>query len=229
MKFVCLLLFILVFKESNCQNEKTSSDTKISVGLNFSPEICYRTLKDNSGNSNINNLIDLKNKWEEPGFGFTTGVNVRYHISQIFLIEGALQYLNFKYKNTFDSTGLNFGDMIDPRYGFIYPTVGAVNHFHYLNLPLKFKVRFGKSKIMFISGAGITPGILLKNIDPLEEYNSFNLFSSISAGIEYNINENISLNIEPQFNYGVLKINEYDVTEHLWHGGINFACYYNLK
>jgi hypothetical protein len=102
----------------------------------------------------------------------------------------------------------------------------------------------GKNKIRFISSMGLTTNIFLnyeqtnvsvysdrtEKVQSSQDYDfkRFNLSPTISAGIDYNINEKMSLRLETIFRYGVLKIIDAPVTAHLYKGGLNMSYFIGL-
>jgi hypothetical protein len=101
------------------EKPKASAEFKrLLIGLNISPDYCYRTLKNNDDSAIGSMIIDLRNKNEVPKIGYTAGLNICYNISRHLGIEAGVQYSNKGY--AFKNSDLVFGDMIDPRYGFAY-------------------------------------------------------------------------------------------------------------
>ena len=60
------------------------------------------------------------------------------------------------------------------------------------------------------------------------DYNKVNISPSVSAGIDYRINDRHHLRIEPTFRYGVLKIIDEPITGYLYSGGLNIGYYFGI-
>ena len=237
--FITLLTIItLPTVGQNAENNATS----LSVGINLSPDIAYRNLESSSS------VGSLK---EEPKFGYTGGVNLKYNVTPRFSLEAGAQYSNKGY--AFKNSELIYADMIDPRYGFVYQNVGdapthlrRIYNFHYFDIPVRGIFSFGKNKISFLASAGITTNILLKttttsileykggkkekkNQEYPYDFRKINISLIVSAGINYKINDKFNISAEPTFRYGILKITDAPVTAFLWNAGMNVSCYYVLK
>ena len=192
------------------------------------------------------------NDLETFKIGYTAGLNVCFKVTNKFSVEAGLQYSNKGY--SFKMQELVYGDMIDPRYGFIYLTNGPtgptklkfVYNYHYFDIPIRAILCFGNKKLKLITSAGITTNLLVnatttsistyedgnivrKTSDQAYNYKTLNLSPSISAGIIYSINDKIHLQAEPTLRYGILKIIDSPVTAYLWNSGLNISIYYAVK
>jgi len=247
-----MIISLATLGQDTLQKATTTEFKRLLFGVNISADYCYRTLKNNNGNSTTSSIIDLRDKSEEPKLGYTAGLNICYNFSKHLGIEAGLQYSNKGY--AFKNSELTFADMIDPRYGFIYPGNGGVgpkkvkfiyNHI-YLDVPVRVIFSFGEKRIQFVTSVGLTTNIFIKatqtsifeyeNGDTKRETNdqqynfrSINISPILSAGIDYRINHRINLRVEPTIRYGILKIIDAPLTTYLWSSGLNFSCYYTLK
>ena len=104
----------------------------------------------------------------------------------------------------------------------------------------------GKSKLRFISSVGFTTNFLLSvkqnttyeyadgrtdkgKQSSTSGFKKIDISPTISAGIDYRLNDKMSLIAEPMFEYGVIKTRDTPVTEHLWNALVNIGFYYALK
>lgn len=250
--FVTMLISLAVFGQDTL-NSKTSAEFKrLLFGVNISPDYCYRTLKGDDRSSSIALIIDMQNKNEEPKIGYTAGLNLCYNKSKHLGIELGVQYSNKGYASK--KSDLTFGDIIDPRFGFVYSTNSSspptkakyfYNHI-YIDIPVRAIFSFGEKRIHFITSIGVATNILLKatttsvleyeNGDTKQEthdqrynFNSLNISPTISVGIDCKISNKINLRVEPTLRYGLLKIIDAPISAYLWSGGLNLTCYYVLK
>lgn len=235
---IILLSFSLIAWSQDTTKTTQNSNKQLFLGLSFSPDLAYRT---ESSNYYFTEEI--------AKIGYTTGISARLNITKKFDLESGLFFSNKGYKNNF--YGLTFGDMIDPRRGFIYNTQNApseveyIYSYYYLDIPIKAVFTFGQRKIHFFTSAGITPNILIKATETSSityqsgnnetntqdapfNYNHFNLSPTISLGISRNTEKSI-LKIEPYYSYGLLKIINAPSTAYLWNYGINIAYYININ
>lgn len=253
MKFNGIILLIFLISRTGSGQDTTRSNTsnltaKLLLGINFSPDYCFRSVNYQDG---YRQAASFTNK-QIPKFGFTSGINLKYNFSKHFGIQFGLQYSSKGY--AFDLSDLTFGDMIDPRFGFIYQTqtlfegtpAKFVYNYNYLDIPLIVEFIFVKNKIHFITGIGITTNILLstsetavsKNIngdskcytfDMIGDYNALNISPTISAGVEYRLCNKINLRAAPTFQYGLIELIDSPIHTHLWNAGFNISCFYRLK
>jgi hypothetical protein len=243
--------FVFLISFSACAFGQSEDFKKIQIGINVSPDICYRTLQNNNGSSFSAIIIDMRDENEIPKFGYTAGINACYNISSRIGIETGIYYSNKGYRTK--EADLIFGDQSDPRYGFIYSNSGSgsgtvrfVYDYFYFDIPLKANLKIGKRKICFISSLGFAINIFSKEIitsivegdngnSDTESYTSHFDYEKITlsaiacAGVAYKLNDKIELRAEPTFRYGLLKIIDTPVTGYLWSGGFNVGFYYALK
>lgn len=254
MKLISILLTTVistnVFGQEKQIDIPTSDFKQVQIGVNFSPDFCFRTLKNNDGSSISDIVLNLRNENETIKFGYTTGLNICFNFKKFVALETGIQYSNKGYQALMKD--LTYGDMIDPRYGFIYATSGTaptkakfIYNYHYIDIPLKVNFTFGKKKIRLISSVGLTTNIFIKetsasvleysdgktdrkNYPTTFDYNKINISPIISVGIDYKINNRMNLRIEPTFRYGVLKIINTPIIGYLWNGGLNIGYYFGL-
>lgn len=256
-----LFIFLIFISLTGLAKETTPSDSilncgRFSIGINLSPDICYRSIKKDHGNDPITEtIIIFDNKEEIPKFGYSGGINVCYKYSKHFSFETGIQYSNKGYSDKkSDWSNLTFGDMIDPRYGFVYQTQVPTGlksfqvrfNYLYLDVPIRAIYSFGKKRFSFLTSIGVTTGYLMKanstvikrfdngdvkrtNQKQIDNFNDINISTSVSLGVAYRVNKKIDVKIEPTFRYGLTKIENYEIANYLWSAGLNFSCYYKLK
>ncbi len=248
---VALLVSLASFGQDTLKLNAPREFKRFLIGINISPDYCYRTLESTNGSSISNTIIELRDKDEEFKIGYTSGLNFCYNISKNFGIESGLQYSNKGY--AIKLSNFTFGDMIDPRYGFVYTNgtagpkkVKFVYNYHYLEVPARAIFSFGEKRIHFVASIGVTTNILINatqrsvfeyeegdtkrnTIDQPYDFNSLNITPTVSIGMDYKISDKINLRVEPTLRYGLLRIIETPVTAYLWNGGLNITGYYAIK
>lgn len=224
---------------------------RLLVGINFSADYCYRTLKVKEEFFNSESVISFRNNIEQPNFGYTTGINVCITGNKNLGIEGGIQFSNKSYGTK--KQELIWGDVLDPRYGFVYDTTIAhptflsnIYDYYYFDIPIRVIYSLGQKRLRLIASAGLTTNIFLKatNTAILEyengdierktqddnfEYNAINLSPTISLGIDYRLSNSFNLRVEPTARYGILKIIDAPLTGYLWNAGLNVSCYYAIR
>jgi hypothetical protein len=250
------LIFIIVFSACCFAQEEENFRGKIkysrfSAGITVSPDICYRTLKNTNGSSINEFIIDMRDEREIPIVGYSAGINICYNITPSIGIETGIALANRGYKT--EKTDLNFGDQIDPRYGFTYTNTGSggptgqfIYDYYYFDIPLKVNFKVGKGRTYFISSLGFALNILSKatvtsvvdgnNGSSITEsytsqfnYEKIGVSAIASAGAGYKLNSRITFRAEPTFRYGLTDIIDAPITANLWSGGFSISCFYILS
>lgn len=255
MKLITFLLTILItvklYGQENPEAAATGDFKKIQIGVNFSPDYCFRTLQNNDGSASSDMDVKWRNENETGKLGYTTGINMIFNLNKNIGVGVGIQYSNKGYQIKLED--LNFGSMIDPRRGFTGNTSGAaitsakfIYNDYYIDIPLKLNFSFGKKKIRFVTSVGVATNIfitetstmVLKYSDGTKDrdtqktsynYNKVNVSPLVSAGIDWKFNVRNNLKIEPTVRYGVLKIIDAPVTGYLWNAGLNISYYFGLK
>ena len=225
---------------ANAQDAKNKMGKKIAVGVSFSPDYSYRTLKNNDGSSSSDMIIDIRNDIEKAKAGYATGFNLNIPITGKLEIQTGVLYSDKGYKT--------------PQRATVFPVPGpgqathykAKSSFSHIDIPFKVNFISGTGKVKFIAGAGLSAGYLLSKSEvitfiyadgtrkkydqyPDHDYNKFSLTSVISTGVELKSKENITLRAEPTFRYGLLKIIDGPVSARLWNVGLNLGIYMQLR
>ncbi|MBL0183329.1 MAG: PorT family protein [Chitinophagaceae bacterium] len=238
-------LFILLITASSFtaqgQGNKPAKHFKqIQVGINFSPDYDFRTLKNNDGSSSSGLVIKSRNDVEAVKFGYTTGFNICINFSQLAALETGIQYSNKGYKTKKQALFYappNPGLPVNSK---------SIYSYQYIGIPLKVKVGFGNGKVRFLSSVGLMANFLLnvkqtsiyeysdnrtekKKQSTTAGYKKVDISPTISVGIDYKISSRIHLTAEPTFRYGIIKTTDTPVTENLWNAGLNIGAYYSLK
>ena len=236
-KSIILLLLSFSIIPSFLIAQETISNTKVikekgfSLGIHFSPDLCNGRLKGLDDREITSFWLNDINKYKKVKFGFRIGINTCYRLSKSFSIETGLQYSNEGFRST--GSDIVYGDMIDPRYGFIYTSQSAKlsipsPDYHYLNIPLQANYYFGKNK-SFLVGFGVITGFLLKTSIQSDNFNPISLSPTLSFGIEPQITEKMFLRFEPQFRYALTSVIDEAVIAYLWSIGLKISYYYKLN
>lgn len=211
---------------------------KVQIGINISPDLCFRKLCNNDSSTIINWFIDERNRLEKVKTGYSIGLNVCFNIKKFISLESGMHYSNKGYQTIKQDYTVSQPDPVIPDQSkFIYS-------FHYIDIPLKLNLMLGQHKIRYFTSVGLTTNFFIKevvtNLSYFSDrtvktkyksdynYQHLNLSPTFSIGIDYKIKDNMSLRIEPYFSYGLLKIIDAPITGYLYSGGLNIACYLEL-
>jgi len=250
---IFLLIQLDVFSQGDLVNE-----SKYSIGVNFSPDFCYRNLVNNENDpvnkEVVNTLMMNRDNNEFAKIGYTCGALIKYKSNKKWAWESGIQISNLGYSSRLST--IIFPNQIDPTKGFVKPTPDPngkhmdkmkwVYSHNYITIPIRIYFNHGYRKLKFVTSAGVSGAMLLnstirnitkytdgskergKSHKQKEEYNKFNLFLMVSAGASYQIRNNIHLVLESKVNYGTLKIINTPLTVYLWNTGLSASCYYTL-
>jgi len=142
-KKLTLLIFALGTLAVYGQNQESVSihnNDKIQVGVYFSSDICYRTLKENEANdTSAASFITYRNLTEEPKTGFTTAISFNYKLSKKVYFETGLQYSNKGYQVYNRYLQVIQNDSIELHSIF-------KDNFQYISIPIKFYAYLSKKK-----------------------------------------------------------------------------------
>ena len=206
---------------------------RLEISISAAPEICYRTLLNNDGSENSTSIIHYRNENETVKMGYTGGLHLGYNFNERFGFQTGIQYAN----RGFSTKKIDIaGSLIDP----VIPESFKYNYnYHYLEIPTKVNFSFGTNRMRLTTSAGVSSAFLIKqsrtyigyykdtttrqDMTSIDTYNRFNLFATISAGVEMRISPNMSIKVEPTFRYGLLKIIETPVSGHWYSGGVNVS------
>ena len=237
-----ILILIMIILSFSIQGQKIKQNHKLQFGLNFSPDYSFRTLKNSDGSASSDIVIQSRNNSEIYKLGFTMGLNVRFDCSQSIGFETGIQFSNNGYKT---KTRYLFYDP-GPPVQTLPLTVMTLYSFQYVGIPVKAIFSFGKRKAHFISSIGFMTNLLLneieinnysynngttdkKTVSRPNEFKKIDVSPMISGGIDYSINVNTHILIEPTFRYGIIKIKDAPVSEKLWNAGLNVGIYHVIK
>lgn len=234
--FLSFLAFCIAYEISGQSTERG----QLFLGFSFSPNLCYRTLINKSTDSSqlADALIKERNESESIKPGYTTGLNIVYQINSNISIATGLHYSNIGYQSKVIQAKVLVPDPNIPT------KFKSKYHFHFVEIPLKFNYIFNEAKFQMFGSFGINTQLFQKEMavsiayfsDHTERnrretqyvYNAINISPSISAGINYPINERLKLSLEPIIRYGITNLIKAPISSHLYSVGINTGIYYKL-
>ena len=237
MKQITVLLLILTTLNSFAQEEANTLDFKrVQIGINVSPDICYRMLKDTDHSSASGFISTYNNNNEIIKVGYTAGLNVCFNLSHLIGLETGIQYSNKGYQTKFQE--LFFAGYIQDA----PMKVKYIYNFHYIDIPVKVNFTFGKNKVRFFTSVGLTTNVFIeetqtrisvysngkqKGTSPTNiDYNRINISPTVSVGFDYKINNRMNLRVEPTFRYGILTIIDAPIHGYLFSAGLNISYYF---
>ena len=227
MNKLLLITLILSASVSFGQRKSTSSENAskgFQLGLNASPDYCFRT---------------MPSYFEVPKLGYTFGLNTAYQFNQLFSVETGLYYSNKGCQTSKMDLVFFVPDPANPNQAqYIY-------NYHFIDIPLKANFTVGSRKIKFFTSVGLTTNLFIKEtqtniyvysdrtdintISPsLMDIRKVNFTPTLSTGIDWSLNPNVNLRVEPNFQYSALSFTNTPLTGNLFSAGLKMSVYYRL-
>jgi Outer membrane protein beta-barrel domain len=247
--FSCVMCSHIIAQTPDAASE-LAKPSRLKLGIGFSPNFAFRTLIDNEESTTTNGIIENRNEIETAKIGYHCGISVGYQLSKKWQLQSGLLYNRRGYSALL--TNLVYGDIIDPRKGFLSAT-GSAPHsirfnysFNYLDLPISIHyTAMQKGNFKLLAGLGASAGFMLNasrqsvyyytsdktrrtRSKDATDYNLFNASALVLVGAEYTVSAKWSARVEPNFNYTLTSLIDAPIDARLWSAGINFRCIYNL-
>lgn len=229
------LLFILISSVVFGQTAEPVSSSKVSIGISFSPDYCYRSLH---SESSFQLGTEFRDTMEVAKLSYTTGLSLLFKPWDRVSFETGLYFSDKGYKTKV----MDLYD-INPLIHLAVNRVKTTYHYYYLDIPLKLNYYLLKGKVDLFVSAGVSANIYLsqratcKLEDPEEtqtissrgDLSQLNMAVLISGGIDYEISNRLNLRIEPIFRHAITPIVEAPIKEYHYSIGANFGLYYTLS
>ena len=238
MKLLISLLLILPLT-ALCQKKDTIRTGKISIGLSFSPDYCYRYL---SAQESAKWIANHRDSIENPMFGYTAGINAAYRLNKRITFEAGFLFSDRGEKYTYDFSNAH---PINPNDPFL-PIFSTVrNHYYYIDIPIKVNVNLISKRSKFYIFAGMSPNIFIKSrrvtinefsngqtrrsIDnigqPFSKIN-FNVIGGL--GFSYDLIKHLYIKAEPIFRLSLNKLASTPIKQYEYSAGINIGLFYQF-
>lgn len=215
--------------------ELVSEEDKFSIGVNFSPNYCYRTL---NHPDEWQTFVDTREELEHPSFGFNAGIAARCIFFTTIEVELGVQFSRqthmFKNVPISDAMGITPLGLADNQL-----------RYHYLELPLRVNYWFFNRKVFGYVTAGVSMNQFLN--DKSKSWLTFNTGetdvviseSSIydfnktafailgGLGIGYHISEKLNVRLEPLYRYSLTPLAEAPIDQYNYSIGCQIGV--NMK
>ena len=235
--FLIILAFLPL--AANCQTSNPASTKKVELGVTFSPDYCYRTIK--SDGSELGNwFTSSRDDHEIPKAGYTTGVEFVMHMNKRLAMETGVLFSDkgFKTKKT-DFNPENTNDPLVPS------SYRSIYKFQYLDVPFKANYYILTGKIKLIVSAGVSANIRIRmsstsilywddgtstvdsqNMD--DNFRRINLAAIAGFGFHYDVTDKIGFRLEPTFRHSIISITDAPIKGYLYSAGIHAGVFYTL-
>ncbi len=238
-----LLPLVLLSLTAQAQVKKTGN-SGWRIGLNAGAGVGYRTLYTNQSNFTTEAIKLSRDSREKPRVAISGSFRIARQFSKRFGFEAGVGYHQTGWQYGSDLTELTFGDLIDPRRGFIYATdtevpveASFIDIFHYIEVPLAFTVTLGRGKLRSVSAVGIAPSFLVtanavadyiyadgrterSRYEPVGAYKTFNAVPFFSTGLAIAAGSRWELRLQPTVRYGLIDIIDAPLTAKIYSGTV---------
>ena len=212
---------------------------RFAIGLNYSPDYSYRTLKPTEQSKWI---ADSRDTIEIPKYGYTAGLNFLFRLNKKLTLETGLQYSNKGEKTKTRTLGIL--DPNSPQSPTNTIEVTFVYSYNYLDIPIKANYYLINQKFKLFLSGGISSNLFLSSTSKSTisfapgnsstntsksstKYSSVNFALLAGFGIEHQLNSRFSLRLEPIYRRSIIPIIDAPIRGYLYSAGMNFGFYYN--
>ena len=225
------ILFMLTPFLLFSQQPAAEKKHRASIGLSFTPAICYRTIGITSTDALV---VADRNGRELPKWSYDAVVTIAVPMSKRFILESGLWFSSKGYKTS--SQALNWPDATTD-----FPLSSFTRFsYNFLSIPVKAIYMVGHGKLQGFLGAGLAMNVfIVQQVDVVSLYadhqsssssrkyvgiSRFSLVSLVSAGIRYPLSSSMSVKLEPVFQYAVTPLRpDLPVRDHLYSGGLTIG------
>ena len=222
------------------QSADSSSLKRFAIGLNYSPDYSYRTLKPTAESKWI---ADSRDTLEIPKYGYTSGLSLLFRISKNLTFETGLQYSNKGEKTK--TRKLEIFDPNSPQSSMNTMEVTFVYSYNYLDIPIKANYYLINKKFKFFLSGGLSNNIFISSTNKSTisfapgnsttnttksstNYSLVNIAALAGFGIEQQLNSKLSLRLEPIYRRSITSIINAPIKGYLYSAGMNFGLYLSL-
>lgn len=246
------ILLPLLFLAASALGQETPI-RRWTLGVGIGAGMGYRALSVTAPSTTSNAIIDLRNEREEPLLVLGGHLGANYQLKPWVGLDAGVGYAQMGWRQQVRREELTFGDMIDPRRGFIYTTEDGLmfdriilsDVYHFLDMRLGATVTLGQGRWRWQTSIGVAPAVLIavrhrsmtlyedghrtrESREPKETFNSFNLFPYFATGLSFHPGGRWIWQLQPAVRYGVLRIIDAPITAHLFSGTLEFGVRYTL-
>ncbi len=208
-----ILIFLFCWSYGFTQ-EMVESQSRLSIGLNFSPNYSFRNLE----YSDEFEWLAKQREHETASFGFNTGLVILYRLATRAELE-----LNFQFSR--QAWQLKDLPLINPNADLLGD--GDYTYWNdYIEIPLRINYRFLNKKVFIFVTAGVSANISLGGGSKAElrfnsgtseesvrkidrsQFRSMVLAPVVGLGFGYNFNERWNVRVEPLFRYSLNPITD---------------------
>jgi len=229
------LLFLFIHSALVCQIVDSTKANKFEIGLTYSPDYCFRTLKSDQP---VNWVLETRDTLEVAKFGYTTGLNFVYNLSKNISIGSGFLFSDKGKKTKLYSLENSVSGKLPINNTIIY-------HHYYIDVPIKanYFILTGKLKLYLTGGICASLFLVQSNVSIWEysdghtERNSTSSSSGFSKinfayiagfGLDFSLSQNFNFRIEPGYRRSINSISDTPIKEYLYTSGLSLGIFYKL-
>ncbi|MCF8372654.1 MAG: porin family protein [Bacteroidales bacterium] len=234
MKQSITIVLLVISLSSFCQKGDDLWN-KFSIGLNYTPNYCFRTLHSSKADQPI---IDAR-KVEKPAYGFNSGISIGYDLLDHLSISTGIQYS----QQTFQFKNINAENIQGEKLG----KADGKYFFDYIEIPVNANYTFSQKRLSYYMIGGLSINLFLsdKFKSKIEfsdghteehtgetKWGDFNrpIYATVLGfGCKYNINQKFNVRFEPIFRYSLQPILDAKIEQHQYSIGGQFGIYMNIE
>lgn len=242
------ILIITFFTYYNGLSQDLFNSKGFKIGINFSPELGYRTLIiGDTSNIHIDDLKRDRDNWEKPTFLFTTGLFSEYRFNKLLSVKLGVHYTQKGLLSKTLGVGQGFYEGSNDEY-IIYK-----HTYHHIGIPVSASFYlFNSSKVELFASLGGQFDFLFygswisrlklsgeeeKIISQQEKikkendagYNKFFPSVTASIGMDWKIGEKSTLRIEPIYRRTLTPLDNSELITYHYNLGMNISYIYLIK
>ena len=239
-KIISYTLFLLFTSTLLGNTGDSTHPHKRQFGIIYSPEYAYRNLR--SSSDDLSSIVSLRNDLEIPKFGYSTGfsfsyqpaLNYAFEVQLLFSDKGE-QTKKYEFRNAYDRLK---EDRV-PAYN------SFVNHYYYLDVPLKLNYFIINKKVKLFLSAGISTNLFLyqKTNSTIENKNgsiekvsniyhprfeNINIAIITGFGMTYPMTDKCIFKIEPLYKRSITSVVNHPVKTYFYSIGVNFGLSFSF-
>jgi len=212
--FAILILFPIIL------SSQINSSIDFIAGIDYN----FRTLNTNDDSETVAKIMNYR-KDETGRLNWRIGLNYNKKLTTKIFLKSGLRLASVGYA-MFDSKNSNWLE------------IHSTSDYWYLEIPITGRYEFSNKKLSFFFELGLAPNIYLTTFDKAKTdldkelkfrrnrnsyFNNLQFVSIVSAGLNYNLTDQLQLFGQPIFRYHLTKLYDAPIEEHLNSYGLEFG------
>ncbi len=238
-KYFFIFIFILPTILSGQDARKPES--KIALGISFSPDYSYRLL--NATDTMSDMILGYRDTTDLPKFGYIVGTRLFWHFRKRFSLETGLLFSD---KGDKTKPISNFYPIVDDPLLLNVKSVSINYHEYFIDIPVKINYKLIDRKCSLFVSAGLAANIYLTTTNTSEilfkdgtteknrssrhdeSYRMISISGLIGLGIDYKLSSHFTARAEPTFRHSLMPVTNSNLEAYFYSVGLNCGVYYSF-